>query len=81
MDYYDLIFKRKSFHIFKDTEPILEDDLNGLKSYIKTIEPLDKDIKTHIEIVPESETTSRRGAEYCILFFSERKGNYLRSIG
>ena len=81
MDYYDLIFKRKSFHIFKDTEPILEDDLNGLKSYIKTIEPLDKNIKTHIEIVPESETTCRRGAEYCILFFSERKGNYLRNIG
>lgn len=81
MDYYDLIFKRKSFHIFRDTEPIPEEGMKELRSYIKTVKPLDRNIKTQIEIVPEAETTCRCGAEYCILFYSEIKGNYLRNIG
>ena len=43
--------------------------------------PLYSDIKTSVKIVPECETTCKRGAQYCILFYSEKKGEYLRNIG
>lgn len=81
MDYYKQIFKRKSFHIFKDTGVITDDELARLKDFIKTVKPLNADIKTEIHIVPESETTCRRGGQYCILFYSEVKDEYLRNIG
>ena len=81
MDYYKQIFKRKSFHIFKDTESLTDCELGAVKDFIKTVKPLYSDIKTEIHIVPESETTCKRGGEYCILFYSEAKGEYLRNIG
>lgn len=34
-----------------------------------------------MRIVPASETNCKRGEEYCILFYSEKKGNYLQNIG
>lgn len=82
MNYYDLIFKRKSFHLFKGKEGnISEADLQQLENFTKTAKPLDSEIKTKIRIVKENETTCKRGAEYYIEFYSEVKGNYLRNIG
>lgn len=81
MNYYELIFKRKSFHIFKNTGSIMPEEMEDLQSFITSVQPLDCDIKTEIKIVPESETTCKRGAEYCIEFYSEERGNYLRNIG
>jgi len=81
MDYYKQIFKRKSFHIFKNTETLSDDEIQGLKDFIKTVKPLNPEIKTEISIVPESETTCKRGGQYCILFYSETKDEYLRNIG
>lgn len=81
MDYYDLIFKRKSFHIFKNIGTITPVEMEELQSFIEYVCLLDSDIKTKIKIVPESETTCKRGAEYCIEFYSEEKGNYLRNTG
>ena len=81
MNYYPQIFKRKSFHFFIGGEPTTEDDLNKINEFIKGVTPLFSDIKTKIVIVPEKETTCRRGADYCILFYSEPKGEYLRNIG
>ena len=81
MDYYKQIFKRKSFHIFKDTENITEDELERLQFFFDTVKPLDRNIKTRICVVPEAETTCKRGGEYCILFYSETKDEYLRNIG
>lgn len=81
MDYYKQIFKRKSFHIFKDTEALTDCELDAVKDFIKTVKPLYPDIRTEIQIVPESETTCKRGGQYCILFYSEAKGEYLRNIG
>ena len=80
-NFYREIFKRKSFHFFIGGEKTTEDDLNKINSFIKTVEPLYPDIKTEIKIVPEKETTCHRGADYCILFYSEPKGDYLRNIG
>ncbi|MBO4737710.1 MAG: nitroreductase [Bacilli bacterium] len=80
-NYYEQIFKRKSFHFFSGKEKTSEEDLDAINAFIKNIVPLYPDIKTEIEIVKESETTCHRGAEYCILFYSETKGEYLRNIG
>ena len=81
MGNYSEIFKRKSFHLFKDTEAISNSELEEILAFVKTITPLDSSIKTEIRIVPESETTCKRGSQYCIEFYSEEKGNYLRNIG
>lgn len=81
MDYYEQIFKRKSFHIFKNTEALADTDIEKLKAFIKSVKPLDSKIRTKICVVPESETTCKRGAEYYILFYSETKDEYLRNIG
>ena len=81
MDYYKQIFKRKSFHIFKNTDTLTDSEIQGLKDFIKTVKPLNPEIKTEICIVPESETTCKRGGQYCILFYSEIKDEYLRNIG
>lgn len=81
MNYYDEIFKRKSFHIFRDAKPLTDDDVEKLEAFIKTVKPLYPDIKTETAIVPESETSCRRGGDRCILFYSEEKGDYLRNIG
>ena len=78
---YEQIFKRKSFHIFRNTETISEDEIKDLREFISTVNPLDTSIKTQIDVVVEEATTCHRGAQYCILFYSEKKGNYLRNIG
>ena len=80
-NYYKEIFKRKSFHFFTGAEKTTEEDLIAIDSFIKTTVPLYLNIKTEIVIVKENETTCRRGADYCILFYSEPKGDYLRNIG
>ena len=81
MDYYKQIFKRKSFHIFKGTETLTDIEIQKLEDFIKSVKPLNSDIKTEICIVPESETTCKRGGQYCILFYSQTKDEYLRNIG
>ena len=80
-NYYEQIFKRKSFHFFNGGEKTTEKDVVVINNYIKTIVPLYPDIKTEIVIVNENETTCHRGADYCILFYSEPKSDYLRNIG
>ena len=80
-NFYREIFKRKSFHFFIGGEKTTDEDLKKINAFIKTVEPLYPDIKTEIKIVPEKETTCHRGADYCILFYSEPKGDYLRNIG
>lgn len=81
MDYYKQIFKRKSFHIFKDIGTITDDEIRNLEDFIKTVKPLNSEIKTDICIVPECETTCKRGGQYSILFYSETKDEYLRNVG
>lgn len=79
--FYDMIFKRKSFHLFKDTQNISSSELQDIENAYKTFKPLIGDIKTDIEIVPAAKTTCKRGEEYCILLYSEKKDNYLQNIG
>jgi len=79
---YDMIFKRKSFHLFRNigNEHILEDELKEIENEFNNFKPLVEDIKVKIKIVKDS-TTCKRGQEYCILLYSEKKDNYLQNIG
>ncbi|MBQ7307224.1 MAG: nitroreductase [Clostridia bacterium] len=79
--YYDSIFKRKSFHTFDKILKITDEELSLIEEKYTKLFRLKSDIKTQIKIVPANETTSNVGAEYCILFFSEKKDNYLQNIG
>ena len=81
MNYYEQLFKRKSFHFFVGGKPTDEEDLNSIREFIGEVTPLFPDIKTEIVLVKENETTCHRGADYCILFYSEPKGEYLRNVG
>ena len=81
-DLYNMIFKRKSFHLFRNigNEHITEDELKDIEKEFDTFEPLVADIKVKMKIVKDS-TTCKRGQEYCILLYSEKKDNYLQNIG
>ena len=81
--FYEMIFKRKSFHIFRNVgdEKITQDEIDEIKRVYKGFDPLHPGIKTDIRIVPSEETTCGRGEEYCILMYSENKDGYLQNIG
>lgn len=79
--FYQMIFKRKSFHLFRETGTISESELRDIEEAWQTFRPLVSDIRTDIRIVPAEETTCKRGEEYCILLYSEKKDNYLQNIG
>lgn len=78
---YDMIWKRKSFHLFRNTGVIAEHELQLIQDKCSELQSLYPNIRTNIKIVPASETTCKRGEEYCILFYSEPTGNYLSNIG
>ena len=80
---YEMIFKRKSFHVFENVgnEKITEGELTDILSAYREFTPLDPAIRTAIRIVPGEETDCGRGEEYCVLLYSEKKDGYLRNIG
>jgi len=79
---YNMIFKRKSFHLFRNigNEHITKEELKDIEEKFNTLMPLVEDIKVKIKIVKDS-TTCKRGQEYSILLYSEKKDNYLQNIG
>ena len=81
--FYEMIFKRKSFHVFRNVgnESISEDERNDIQKVFSEFAPLIPEIKTTIRIVPEKQTNCRRGGEYCILLYSEKNDGYLQNIG
>jgi len=80
---YDMIFKRKSFHLFRNIgeERLSTEELTEIEDMYAGFVPLYTDIRTAIRIVPAEETTCKRGQEYCILLYSEKKPGYLQNIG
>ena len=78
---YQMVFKRKSFHIFKNTLIISEEELAQIETAFRECKPLIPEIKVGMKIVPAAETTCKRGQEYCILLYSEKKEGYLPNIG
>ncbi|RGC53928.1 nitroreductase family protein [Absiella sp. AM29-15] len=80
---YEMIYKRKSFHLFRNTgnETLTAKELTQIQKIFETCIPLEKDIKVDMQILPADQTTCKRGQEYCILLYSEKKPNYLQNIG
>ena len=78
---YQMIFKRKSFHLFKNTGNISDKDLAQIEDAFLSCRPLFPEIKVDMRIVPADQTTCKRGQEYCILLYSEKKDGYLPNIG
>lgn len=78
---YPMIFKRKSFHIFKEILKISEEEKEEIEKIIETLVPLVEDIQVKIRLVENHYSTCKRGQEYCILFYSEKKDHYLQNIG
>ena len=78
---YEMIFKRKSFHLFRNigNKHIIEKELYDIEEEFSKLKPLVDDIKVKIKIVKKESII--RGQEYCILFYSEKKDNYLQNIG
>ncbi len=81
--FYDMIFKRKSFHLFRNIgeERISKEELRDIEETYKKLTSLFPEIRTAIRIVPAKETTCKRGQEYCILLYSEKKSGYLQNVG
>ena len=81
--YYETIFKRKSFHLFRGVgnDTVTEEEISDIASAYKGFESLYPDIKTDIRIVPSSEVCFKKDAQYCILIYSEKKENYLLNAG
>lgn len=78
---YQMIFKRKSFHIFKETGTISNVELSQIEDIFCRCKPLIPEMKVGMKIVPAEKTTCKRGQEYCILLYSEEKDGYLPNIG
>ena len=78
---YNMIFKRKSFHLFRGigNEKLTKEEINDIENIFPKLKPLVEDIKVKIKIVKKESIL--RGQEYCILFYTEKKDNYLQNIG
>ena len=60
---------------------ITDQNIRELEEFIRTVKPLYVEIKTEVRIVPENETTCKRGGQFCLLFYSESKEGYLQTEG
>ena len=80
---YPMIYKRKSFHLFRNLPQasISDSEIREIYAAYERFEPLMPGIRTAIRIVPAEETSCARGQEYCILLYSEKTENYLANIG
>ena len=81
--YYEAIFKRKSFHLFRNVgaDRISPEELASIEKAYAGFETLYPETRTNIRIVPASKVNFKRDAEYCILIYSEKKENYLMNAG
>ena len=82
-EYYDIIFKRKSFHLFRDagSETVSREELEEIQKAYEGFESLYPEIRTAMRIVPAEKVSFKRDAEYCLLLYSEKKDNYLMNMG
>lgn len=78
---YPMIFKRKSFHVFRNIGElkITDEELNDVLEAFKTFTPLVEGIKVELHAVKKSSLAI--GQEYCLMLYSEVKNHYLQNIG
>ncbi len=80
---YNMIYRRKSFHLFLNmgNERLSDKDICEIEEVYKDLVPLCADIKTKIRILPAKDIGAKGGIEYGILIYSEKKDNYLANVG
>ena len=68
-EYYPEIFKRKSFHLFRNcgSDRICDAELEEIRKAFDAFEKLYPEIRTAIRIIPANSVNFKRDAEYCIL--------------
>lgn len=54
---YPMIFKRKSFHLFKNTGSISQRELSQIEDAFRRCQPLIPEIPVEMKIVPATDTT------------------------
>ena len=83
VQYYDPIFKRKSFHLFRGVgeDKLTQEELKDIETAFAGFERLYPQIRTALRIVPAEKVHFKRDAEYCLLIYSEKKDNYLMNAG
>jgi hypothetical protein len=79
--YYPQIFKRKSFHIFKNIGALSPTDLQNITAFWDTLTPLDPAIPTAMTIMPVDQAACKRGEEYCLYLYSAKTNGWLRNMG
>ena len=81
-DLYNQIFRRKSFHTFRErsNESISQEEIDDIYNAYKSFDSL-YDIKTEIRIDKDSNGLNIRNSEYVIKIFSEVKDGYLQNVG
>ena len=85
-----MIYKRKSFHTFKnwktklpfsDEYHISDDEYEDIIKAFESFDRLYPEIRVAMRIAENKETSCKRGQEKVLLFYSEEKDNYLMNIG
>jgi hypothetical protein len=82
MDYnpYEMIFKRKSVRKYDKNLKVSDEELELIMQKLKILVPYDENIRTAFTVVPNGDTSCGRG-EYCLVGYSEKKGDYLLNMG
>ena len=77
-----LQLKKKVFHIFRNVgnESIGEYELNDIQNAYSEFTSPNPEIKVAIRMIPEKKTNCKRGGEYCILLYREKKDGYMHNI-
>jgi nitroreductase len=79
---YQAIYKRKSIRKYEE-EKLSENELKGIKSFLKQVKALDPEIKFEAKIVNSEAVKSiiPIKSPHYLQFFSEAKGDYLLNAG
>lgn len=78
--YYEMIFRRKSFHRFPETGRLSSSQCAQIERQLTFLQPLVPGIHTAFQLVPWEKTSCKRG-EWCVLVYSENKKHALLNAG
>ncbi len=80
---YPMIFKRKSFHTYRNTgdEKLSGSELDEIAAAFEKLTTLIPGIRMKMTIRSEEESACHRGNEYTLYFYSEDKDGYLLNAG
>ncbi|NLA70144.1 MAG: nitroreductase, partial [Clostridiales bacterium] len=68
---YDMIFKRKLFHLFRNLndKEMSASEVDAIEHKFNSLISLKPEIKTEIRVVPAADTSCKRGQQFCIMLY------------